>query len=191
MKTIAIIPARSGSKRLPGKNIKTFCGKPLIVYAIEEAKKSKLIDEIVVTSDSDEILSMAGEYGAFGIRRPDELAQDSSRTIDAVKHVIEYLGYKAIVVLLQPTSPLRTVKDIDECIRLYNTGCFDSVITVKELASHVLYPNGAVYVFTDKIWCHSMSLVLMKPEESIDIDTESDFKTAEMIMNDRDKRKKD
>lgn len=190
METIAIIPARSGSKRLPGKNTKIFCGKPLIAYSIIEAKKSKLIDGVIVTSDSDEILAIAEKYGAITIKRPDEFAQDSSRMIDTVKHVIEYLGYKAIIVLLQPTSPLRTVKDIDKCIRLYSTECFDSVISVKELSPHAFYPNGAVYVFTDKIWCHSMGLILMKDEESVDINTEIDFKTAEMIMNDRNKKRK-
>lgn len=191
MEIVAIIPARGGSKRLPGKNIKLLCGKPMIAYSIEEAKKSEYIDKVVVTSDSKEILAVSKSYGATVIKRPDELAQDDTATIDVIKHAVRYLGFKMIIVLLQPTSPLRTVKDIDKCINFYRQYDFETVVTVKEIAPHTFYPNGAVYVFTDNIWANSAGLVLMKAEDSIDIDTKLDFEIAEKILNDRSRRGND
>ena len=161
MKKIAIIPARGNSKRLPGKNIKLLYGKPMIAYAIEEAKKSKYVDEVVVTSDDDEILNISKEYGADVIKRPSELAYDDTPTIEAIRHAVAHMGDDLVVVLLQPTSPLRTVKDIDKCILLYNAGVFNTVITVREIAPHTFYPNGAVYVFTNDIWTDNMGMVLM------------------------------
>jgi len=119
MKKIAIIPARGNSKRLPGKNIKLLCGKPMIAYAIEEAKKSKYIDDVFVTSDDVEILSISERCGANTIKRPCELAYDHTPTIEVVRHAVNHLGFEMAVVLLQPTSPLRTVEDIDKCIELY------------------------------------------------------------------------
>ena len=187
MKTIAVIPARGGSKRLPGKNIKMLCGKPMIAYAIEEAKKSRLIDNVFVTSDSDEILSIAKDYGVGIIKRPDELARDNTSAEDTIKHALKTVGYEAVIVYLPPTSPLRTVKDIDKCIQLYKQGYFNTVLTVKEIAPHTFYPNGAVYVFKDKIWSDSMGFVFMKSEDSIDVDTKLDFDMAEKILNDRNK----
>jgi len=190
MKKIAIIPARGNSKRLPGKNIKLLCGKPMIAYAIEEAKKSKYIDDVFVTSDDVEILSISERCGANTIKRPGELAYDNTPTIEVVRHAVNHLGFKMAVVLLQPTSPLRTVKDIDRCIRLYDTGLFNTVVTVKEVAPYTFYPNGAVYVFTGDIWTDNMGMVLMKEKDSIDIDTQIDFEIAEKMLNDRSKQEK-
>jgi len=134
IKIVAIIPARGGSKRLPGKNIKIMKGKPMIAYSIEAAKKSKNIDRVIVTTDYDDIAETSKEYGAEVIRRPDELAQDDTPSMPVFRQVHGSLvseGYKAdAYVILQPTSPLRTKDDIDSAIKIFEeTGCY-SVIGV-------------------------------------------------------------
>ena len=112
-KILAIIPARGGSKGIPKKNIVKVGGKPLIAWAIDEAKKSKYIDTVIVTSDDDEILKVAKQYKAEPIKRPAELATDQAPPEPVVFHVLEYMKDKFkylpdIFVYLQPTSPLRT-----------------------------------------------------------------------------------
>jgi len=88
MKNIAIIPARGGSKRIPKKNIKSFLGKPIIAYSIEAAQKSKLFDEIVVSSDDPHILDIAHKYGATPVKRPNSLSDDNSTLFDVINHLI-------------------------------------------------------------------------------------------------------
>ena len=89
---VAIIPARGGSKRLPGKNIKSFLGKPIIAYSIEAALSSKLFDKVVVTTDSEEIAGVAQEHGAeVPLLRPAELADDHSATAPVLQHAIKWL----------------------------------------------------------------------------------------------------
>jgi len=120
-KFLAIIPARAGSKGIPHKNIMNICGKPLIAYTIEAGRKSKYIDEIIVSTDSYIIKGIAEQYGAMvPFLRPDKLSNDSARSIDVVIHVMEYYKNNNItfdyIILLQPTSPLRTFKHVDEAI---------------------------------------------------------------------------
>lgn len=117
-KVLAIIPARGGSKTLPRKNIRCLAGKPLIAWTIEEARKSQYIDCSIISSDDDEIIRVAREWGAeVPFIRPAELAEDDTPGIEPVLHALKSInGYYDYTVLLQPTSPLRTVKDIDECI---------------------------------------------------------------------------
>lgn len=116
-KVLAIIPARGGSKGVPRKNIRLLNGKPLIAWTIEEAQKSKYIDSLVLSSDDEEIMKVAKEYGcAVPFKRPQELAKDETPGIDPVLHAINELPRFDYIVLLQPTSPLRTVEDIDGCI---------------------------------------------------------------------------
>ena len=134
-KVIAVIPARSGSKGLPGKNTKPLCGKPLIAWSIKEALKSKHIDEICVSTDSEETIKIARDFGANpnfpdsspkykveALKRPAELAQDDSTMIDVLFHALE--EYKKInkhfdiIACLQPTSPTRESQDIDESLEL-------------------------------------------------------------------------
>jgi len=139
---LAIIPARGGSKRLPNKNILDLAGKPLISYTIEAAKKSKYIDEIIVSSDSDEILEIVKEYNIKTIKRPDYLASDTAKTIDVIKHVIEIMNKKYdYIVLLQPTSPLRNEKHIDEAIELLNVKEADAIVSVCEMEHSPLWSN--------------------------------------------------
>lgn len=108
---LAIIPARGGSKRLPGKNIKLLAGKPLIAHSIDFALNSKIINKVVVSTEDENIANVAKEYGAEVIIRPLELAQDTTKTAPVLVHVVEELeknGYKPdVIVLLQATCPVR------------------------------------------------------------------------------------
>lgn len=120
-KILALIPARGGSKGIKDKNIIDLCGKPLIAYTIEAAKKSAYIDMVIVSTDSKKIASVSKEYGArVPFMRPDRLATDNATTLDVVIHAIDFVkqgkdDYNTLI-LLQPTSPLRTNKEIDEAI---------------------------------------------------------------------------
>jgi len=179
---IAIIPARGGSKGLPGKNIKDFCGKPLIAYSIEAALQSENIDEVILSTDDKYIESIAVKYGANSpFIRPKKLADDDSLAVDNYIYTINRLekirktSYESFIVL-QPTSPLRSVADIDGSMKLFLEKNADSVISYTEedhpLSWHkrlaedgsfimnsdeiianrqayepTFYPNGAIYIF--------------------------------------------
>ncbi|MCK5092437.1 MAG: acylneuraminate cytidylyltransferase family protein [Gammaproteobacteria bacterium] len=135
---IALIPARSGSKGLPGKNIKLLRNRPLISYTIDAAKKSQYISEVIISTDDREIADVGIEYGAVcPFMRPNKLASDESLAIDAYTYTIERLkdefGYKIDdFIVLQPTSPLRTTSDIDAAIELFKQKKADSVISFCE-----------------------------------------------------------
>lgn len=142
-KILAIIPARGGSKRIPGKNIKLLSGKPLIAYSIEAAKKSKLIDKIIVSTDDAQIAEASKKYGAEIIERPVNLAQDETPTLPVMIHVLDVLKeskqYKPdFIILLQPTCPLRNAEDINNVINLMMEGA-DSVQTFCRAAQHPAY----------------------------------------------------
>ena len=141
-KILAIIPARGGSKGIPRKNIRLLSGKPLIVYTIEAALKSKYLDRIVVSTDDDKIGQISKSAGAEFIKRPQNLAEDNSPTYPLIEHVADYLEKNEknkpdIIVLLQPTSPLRTTKDIDQSIELFLSNNCGSVISVVDVGSSV------------------------------------------------------
>ena len=138
---LAIIPARGGSKRLPRKNVLDLNGKPLIVWTIEAGLNSKYIDKIIVSSDDDEILDISKNFGAETIKRPDELASDTATTFDAIKHTIDNLEKYDYIVLLQPTSPLRDEKHIDEAIELLVEKNADAVVSVCEMDHSPLWSN--------------------------------------------------
>lgn len=114
---LAIIPARGGSKRLPRKNILELGGKPLIAWTIEEARKSVYLDRIIVSTDDREIAEVAAEWGAeVPFFRPPHLAEDHTSGLEPIFHALDQLKEFDYIVLLQPTSPLRVVADIDACI---------------------------------------------------------------------------
>lgn len=138
---LAIIPARGGSKRLPKKNILKLAGKPLIAWSIEAALRSRAINRVLVTSDDDEILTISKCYGADVLKRPDALAQDTSTSLDAIKHAIENSHSYEYIVLLQPTSPLRTYQHIDEAIEFLEEKKADAVISVAEVEHSPLWMN--------------------------------------------------
>ena len=128
---IVIIPARGGSKGIPGKNIKNFEGKPLISHSIEYARDSKLINEIYVSTDDDQIAHISKTAGAKIIKRPPELATDTSSTESAIKHALNNIdNLPDIIVLLQPTSPLRPKKSLDLIIDKFINGKYDSLLSL-------------------------------------------------------------
>tara|TARA_B100000787_G_scaffold57468_1_gene41807 strand:+ start:7281 stop:7964 length:684 start_codon:yes stop_codon:yes gene_type:complete len=121
---LAVIPARGGSKGVPGKNKRIIGGKPLIAYSIEAAIKSKSLDRIVISTDDSDIAEIGQSYGVSVINRPESLALDDSAVTSAVSHAVKALRddeafVTDVVVLLQPTSPLRTVEDIDSAIDVH------------------------------------------------------------------------
>lgn len=132
MKSVAVIPARKGSKGIPGKNKKDFCGKPLVQWSIDQAKESKLFDNIIVTSDDEDILVIAKKSGVTALARQDELAQDDTVLDDVLfdifareENICDY------ICLLQPTSPLRSVKDITGSFRFVKMKKYYSVVSAK------------------------------------------------------------
>lgn len=142
-KILAIIPARGGSKGLPGKNIKPLCGKPLIGWTIEQAQSSKYIDEIFVSTDSNEIAAVAEDFGIkVPFLRPAELATDTSPSSAFVLHTIDYYRNKGqefdYILLLEPTSPLRDITDINIAIeQLLNHDTAKSIVGVSKVeATH-------------------------------------------------------
>lgn len=143
-KILAIIPARGGSKRLPKKNLLPLDGTPLIGWSIKEAKRSKYIDTLIVSTDSTEIQEVARAFGAeTPFLRPSELAADETRSIDVVTHALKFYGEKTYdcVILLQPTSPLRDVEDIDSAIEYFFEKDATSVIGVCEAEHSPLWSN--------------------------------------------------
>jgi CMP-N,N'-diacetyllegionaminic acid synthase len=145
MKILAIIPARGGSKGIKNKNIIDLNGTPLIHYTLKEVKKVKEITRILVSTESDQIKKVTDEVGNFTpFLRPNKFAEDSSRTIDAVKYVIEKLEqeYNEVydyICLLQPTSPLRNAEDIENCISIMlgqKTGSVVSLVKIDEPHPH-------------------------------------------------------
>lgn len=136
-KNLAIIPARLGSKRIPGKNLRNFCGKPLIWYPIVQAKKSGLFDRVIVDTESSQIAQVAKKFGTeVPYLRPKKLAGDTSSVIDAVLLLLSRLkkdGYEPQnLCLLQTTSPLREIEDILNCWQLLKKPGVESVCTVCE-----------------------------------------------------------
>lgn len=135
---IALIPARGGSKGLPRKNVRLLKNKPLIAYTIEAARKAKGIDDVVVTTDDEEIANIAKQYGArVPFLRPKELSTDTALAVDVYLHAIDFLQTEKnskidkFMVLL-PTAPLRTEKHIDEALELFNKNKPDTLVSMKE-----------------------------------------------------------
>ena len=147
MRILTIIPARGGSKRLPQKNLLTLANKPLIAWTIEAAKQSKYISDIVVSTDDEFIAEVSKNYGAsVPFIRPHKLSSDTATTIDVVKHCIHFYKVEMakeydFILLLQPTSPLRTVEDIDGAIKLLIDKKADSVISICECEHPPLWSN--------------------------------------------------
>mgnify|MGYP006426571539 CR=1 FL=1 len=135
MKILGLIPARGGSKNVPGKNIKELGGKPLLAFTAEAALASKKLNKVILSSDDDKIIQVAQKYGIdVPFKRPAELAQDNSGSLDVVQHAISFMQSKGehydAVCLLQVTSPFRRKGLIDEAIKKFQDGNFDSLVSV-------------------------------------------------------------
>ena len=135
-RVIAVIPARGGSKSIPGKNIRPLGGRPLLAWSIEVAQQVSEIDRIIVSTDDPEISSVGKAHGAEVYTRPPDLATDDALVIDALKDLLERLQSEGEppewVILLEPTCPLRTANDVRDCLKLVSEGGYDSVATFKE-----------------------------------------------------------
>ena len=130
---LGLIPARSGSKRIKNKNIYELNGKPLIQYTIEAAKNSKLLDDVIVSTDSKRIAEIANNFNInVPFLRPKKLSGDKIEMIEVIKHVVKKKKFKKInlIMLLQPTSPLRTNIDIDKSIKLFSLKRADTLVSV-------------------------------------------------------------
>lgn len=133
---LAVIPARGGSKGLPGKNLRLLAGRPLIAYSIDDALACRAVDRVVVSTDSEEIAASARAHGAEApFLRPAALAADETPTLPVLRHVVEELwrreGYRPdLVVVLQPTSPLRGPAAVAEAVRMMADPRVDSVVSV-------------------------------------------------------------
>jgi len=137
-KVLAIIPARGGSKGLPKKNIKVLAGKPLIAWTIEAGKNSKYIDRLILSSDCEEIISVAKSYGCeVPFIRPVELSVDTAASMDVILHAINFFKEKYdICVMLEPTSPLRDSEDIDLALeQLVSADGAESIIGICKVES--------------------------------------------------------
>lgn len=162
--TIAIITARAGSKGLPGKNIRSLVGKPLIVWTIEKALKSLHLDAVVVSTDGEEIAEISRQAGAdVPFLRPEKLASDTASSYDAIRHALDHYersGRKFdYTVLLEPTSPLREDDDIDRVLRRLDDNCdaYDSIVTLGQVHEHpsimkkLSEPGPAIAPFVDNL----------------------------------------
>ena len=200
---IAIIPARGGSKGLPGNNIKLLNDKPLIAWSIESALQCKKIDRVIVSTDSDDIKNVALKYGAEVIDRPAYLSTDEATTISVLEHIIEEIPLANSIVVLQPTSPLRDDGLIDNCIRRYESENYTNLATgywckFKEFGSHnnlrrqdykgFFYDDGNVYVLSREtikkgLWCgDNPARFITDKHMNFEIDDEVDFVIVEALI---------
>ena len=132
-KILAVIPARGGSKGVPRKNIRLAGGKPLIAWIIDAAKQSRYIDRLIMSSDDEQIIQVAKQYGCeVPFVRPQELAQDDSTASDVVLHALKEVPGYDYVMLLQPTSPLTRTRDIDGCMEFCINANADSAVSVTQ-----------------------------------------------------------
>ncbi len=224
MKNIAIIPARSGSKGVKDKNIRNFCGKPLMAYTIEAALRSGEFDEVMVSTDSEKYAEIAKKYlASVPFLRSETTASDTASSWDMVSEVLlnyEKLGKRFdTFCLLQPTSPLRTAEDIKEAYQIYRNKADFAVVSVCEAEHSPLWCghlpgnhefinfvqpenlkqrqvgkkfyrlNGAIYIVDvckfkkdHQLYQKGSFAYIMSQEKSIDIDTEIDFKLAELFF---------
>ena len=141
MNNVAFIPARGGSKSIPHKNIKLFCGKPLIYYVIEAAKNSQNINKIFVSTDSPKIVNIASDCGATPVSRSKESSNDTAPTEMCMLEFVNNYEFDNIL-LLQATSPLTTSINIDEAFELYKN--YDSILSVIEFNKFVWTKNGPI-----------------------------------------------
>lgn len=200
---LAVIPARGGSKGLPGKNIRMLNGKPLIAWSIEAALESSVTDRVLVSTDSEEIGRVAEEWGCEVSDRPAELATDESTTIEVLQHLYNVIPGVESMILLQPTSPLRDTGLIDRCFGIYTKGSYSNLATgywckYKEFGSHnnlrrqdyqgFFYDDGNVYVLSkdiikEGIWCGNNPCKLpIERHMNYEIDDEVDFIILESLM---------
>jgi len=201
MRIIGVIPARGGSKGIPRKNIRPLAGKPLIAWTIEAAQKSKLLDQYLVSTEDPGIKKMARLWHAPVLDRPARLATDSAKTWDVVKDILKHIEAD-IIVLLQPTSPIRDPGLIDSSIRLLLKRKADNLATgfickFKEYGTSqarrqdvkgFFYDDGNIYVVKADLIRSGRPIgkkalqYIISREQNIDVDDEFDFWLAEQVL---------
>jgi YrbI family 3-deoxy-D-manno-octulosonate 8-phosphate phosphatase len=202
---VGIIPARGGSKGIPRKNIKYICGYPLIYWSIMAAKQSKLLDDFYVSTEDSEIAEIAEKYGAKVLLRPLNLAQDYTTTLEVICDIVGKIGCSDVVVL-QPTSPIRDITTIDECISDYKSESYDTLATgswVKmiEFGTHrnlrrqdikgFFYDDGNVYIISKEVilrnqwYGDKICRKVLTRELNFEIDDDIDFFIVENILHKR------
>jgi N-acylneuraminate cytidylyltransferase len=142
---LGLVPARAGSKGIPGKNLAELGGKPLLQWTLDAALDADRLDAVVLTSDDDDALALADELGVATVRRPAELAGDETPLLPAVLHALDAVGPPENVVLLQPTSPFRDAEDIDAAIAAFEGSGRSTLMSVDPVAQHpceVVRPAG-------------------------------------------------
>jgi CMP-N,N'-diacetyllegionaminic acid synthase len=184
-RTLGIIPARGNSKRVPRKNIRNLCGKPLIKWTIEAANAANLLTQYVVSTEDYEIGQVAASLGCHVVRRPDDLSGDEVTSEAVVRHALEWMGSDYdIVVLLHPTSPVRDWRHIDEAVSTLWASSAPSLASV-EYAKRSYRHNASIYAakvpFTS-LYGDKTIPYLMDKRHSVDIDEEIDFKLAELLL---------
>jgi CMP-N,N'-diacetyllegionaminic acid synthase len=229
---LAVIPARGGSRGIAGKNLRPLGGRPLLAYSCDAARLSRLVSRIVVSTDDPQIAEAALTLGAqVPFMRPPELAADDTPMLDVLRHVLAELkrqeGYIAdVLVLLQPTSPLRTSEHVDRAVGRLLEGDADSIVSVIEVP-HLFSPSSVMRIDDGRLVPLDGSAVrptrrqekpqlfarngpavlavrttviengllygedcrpmLMKPEESVDIDAPLDLELAEWLLTRRER----
>ena len=225
MKILAVIPARGGSKRVPGKNIRKLGNKPLINWTIDSALNTPEVSAIVVSTDDPQIAEIAQSAGAtVPWLRPIKLATDEAKSVDVAIHALDWYeaenGKVDGILLLQPTSPFRTNVTIQKAIGLFENHKGSSIIGVSPVQHHHLYTlekngeflvqyqqqrflrkkshnksqiyviNGAIYLVSPQeirssnsfVSSSLLPVIVESSIEALDIDTEEDFKIAEMFL---------
>lgn len=143
-KVISIILARGGSKGIPNKNILDFAGVPLVGWSIIQSLSSALIDDVYLSSDSDQILEIGKRFNANCIKRPFEFATDSARSEEAVKHALDQINEEIeIVIMLEPTAPLRKIDDLDNSIRYFREKKLDSCFSGATLQDFLIWKKNS------------------------------------------------
>ncbi|AOS44988.1 CMP-N,N'-diacetyllegionaminic acid synthase [Lacunisphaera limnophila] len=224
MRILALIPARGGSKRLPGKNLKPLGGKPMIAWSIDAAKDIAEVCDILVSTDDSEIAAVSRQAGAMvPWLRPAELATDTATSVDVALHALDWYeascGPVGGLLLLQPTSPFRTARTIRQGIELFRQRSAEPVLAVAKPHLHPLwalkrdgdylrrylagdgletrsqdlpeafFPTGSLYLIAPAVLRATRSfvgarvvpLLIEAPHEALDVDTEWDFKIAQMV----------
>lgn len=213
-KFLFIILARKGSKRLRGKNLKKLKNKPLIFWAIEQAIRLKKYGDVIVSSNDEKIIQKCSKYNNLTIdRRPDYLSTDKTTSIDVLKYLIKKFKFKGEIILLQPTSPLRSDQDIIKGINLLKLGhkavMSQSKIhydasklgingegekfkSLSKIAFDIFFPNGAFFganhswILKNKTFYHSSVTTYNMPiERAIDIDFNYQFMIAETLKKNK------
>lgn len=186
---LALIPARGGSKRLPGKNLRPLNGRPLIRWTVDVAKKARTLDTVAVTTDDPAIIAAVSNLCIQIVDRPKELAADKSSVYDAIFHALDFFPMHDYVMLLQPTSPLRLADDIDAAAFACVSMGAPSIISTQQ---GVPVPNGAIYMAwvswlrEHRQFDGGRTIVYPMPaERSVDIDRLEDFERAEKLMASR------